>query len=119
MNGLKPIKKLKKFPFDLSGSQPPEESFRLCTQAGKCITLKNGRLYPCSTAAYADLFDRYFGEHFDYSEQDYVDIYKTADSAGILHRLSRPIPFCRYCGIPNIQRGLRWEISKKEKSEWM
>lgn len=119
MNGLKRIKKLKKFPFDLSGGQSAEESFRLCTQAGKCITLKNGRLYPCSTVAYADIFNQYFDENLVVSESDSVNIYETQDEKEILRKLSQPIPFCSYCGIKNIEKGLAWEVSKKEKAEWV
>lgn len=119
MNGLKKLKKLKKYPFDLSGSQSAEESFRLCTQASKCITLKDGRLYPCSTAAYADIFNQHFDKNLIISESDYVNIYEIQDEKEILKKLSQPIPFCSYCGIKNIQKGLKWEESKKEMSEWV
>lgn len=119
MNGLKKIKKLKKFPFDLSGSQCAGESFRLCTQANKCITLKHGKLYPCSTAAYADIFNRYFDENLVLTEDDSVNIYEVQNEKEILKRLSHPIHFCSYCGIKKIEKGLKWEESKKEKSEWV
>lgn len=119
MNGLKRIKKLKKYPFDLTGSQSAQESFRLCTQANQCITLKNGRLYPCSTAAYADIFNQYYNENLIVSEMDCVNIYETQNAQEILKKLARPIPFCRYCGITKIQKGLKWEESKKEKAEWV
>lgn len=119
MSGLKQIKKMKKYPFDLTGGQSADESFQLCKQAYQCITLKDGRLYPCSTAAYADIFNRHFDEHLLITESDFVNIYETLEAEEILKKLSQPIPFCSYCGIKNIQKGLKWEESKKEKSEWV
>lgn len=119
MNGLKKIKKLKKYPFDLTGSQSVKESFNLCTQASNCVTLKNGRLYPCSTAAYADIFNKHFGENMLISESNSINIYEMQNEKDILKKLSQPIDFCRYCGIKNIEKGLKWEKSRKEKSEWV
>lgn len=119
MSGLKKIKKMKKYPFDLSGSQIPDESFYLCRQANQCITLKNGRLYTCPTVAYAEIFNQYFDEHLVVCESDSVNIYEIQNEKEILKRLSEPIDFCRYCDIKNIQKGLEWGESKKEKKEWV
>lgn len=119
MNGMKKTKMLKKFPFDLSGSQPPLESFKLCTQANKCVTLKNGRLFPCSTAAYADIFNKYFDENLEVFRGDSVNFYEIQNPKDILNRLSQRIDFCRYCDIKNMQEGLEWGKSKKQKSEWV
>ena len=38
--------------------------------------------------------------------------------AKILEFLAKPIPFCRYCMVDKVKRGLLWETSKKDIKEW-
>ena len=110
---------MKKYPFDLDGNQDPSESFRLCKQANKFITLKDGKLYTCPTIAYVNIFNKYFNKNMVVSEQDSVNIYKISTKEQIVEKLSCPTMFCRYCDIRNIEKGLKWETSNKKIFEWI
>jgi hypothetical protein len=106
------------FPLDLSGKRPATFNFVRCPIA-KCVTLREGRLYPCSIRAYLYIFNKYFPEHaLPESEKDSIDIYAAKSAAEIMDFLSRPIPFCRFCFIgKNSDTGL-WQQSKKDVKEW-
>jgi hypothetical protein len=105
-------------PLDLSGKQSPSLNFVKCPIA-ECITLRNGRLYPCSVRAYLYIFNKYFPEHaLPESEKDSIDIYAAKSAAEILDFLSRPIPFCRFCHVDKISDTASWRHSKKDIKEW-
>ena len=110
-------KTLYSLPIDTKGSQDKARSFRNCFMARNCITLRNGKLYPCPYIAYMDRFNSTFGQSIMISEEDYCDIYK--ESTGIiLDKMSKAIPACRYCDVSNRTYGNKWETSKREMSEW-
>ena len=108
-----------KRPFDLKGRKSKIKNFFQCEYANVCINLKDGKLFPCVTAAHANIFNSFFNKDMIISNKDYVDIYKAKDKEEILHFLSKPIPFCRYCNKDAIVRDIDWGISKKVISEWV
>lgn len=104
-------------PFDFEGRQNEKESFAGCLMARKCVTLCHGRLFPCSYAAYVDRFNIYFDKKIPLTENDYADIYQE-DTENIMKKISNPIPMCRYCNVKARTYGNRWEVSKREITEW-
>jgi MoaA/NifB/PqqE/SkfB family radical SAM enzyme len=112
-------KTMQKRPFDLEGKQDIEENFQMCHMSNFCIQLRNGKLYTCVEIAYISLFNKYFDKHMEVTDRDYIDIYKAKNKEEIFKFLCKPVPFCRYCNIKNIVRGLEWRNSKKEISEWI
>ena len=95
-------------------------SFFDCDIAMQCITLKNGKLYPCSIAAHVPHLKKYFKLDMRLSEKNGVDIYSVKSGDELLEKLSGPIPFCRYCDVAH-KRYMRydWGISKKDRYEWL
>lgn len=105
-------------PLDLEGKQNCEENFMNCSVANECITLKDGKLYPCPTVAHIEHFNQYFGCSLHVEEMDGVDIYKANSGEEILEYLSKPIPFCRYCDVSSRTYHHRWGTSKRKIEEW-
>jgi hypothetical protein len=105
-------------PLDLLGTQDPQDSFRHCIFANQCFTLKEGRMFTCSTAPNVKYFNTHFNERLELCDRDSVDIYKAQDNREILDFLSKPIPFCRYCNVQARRFDDAWRRSKKEIGEW-
>jgi MoaA/NifB/PqqE/SkfB family radical SAM enzyme len=107
-----------RYPLDLSGSRPPSSNFVKCHR-GDCTNLREGRLYPCSFAAYMSIFNQYFPEHtLPKTEKDSIDIYAAGSAAEILDFLSRPIPACRFCFVDKFADTGSWKQSTKDIKEW-
>ena len=107
-----------KIPLDLDGKQNIRKNFFNCSYANSCFTLRDGRLYTCSIAAHIRFFNQYFQKNLLATEQDSINIYEVKNIKEILTFLRKPIPFCRYCKINNIQYKIPWGVSKKDISEW-
>ncbi|MDR2069595.1 MAG: radical SAM protein [Spirochaetaceae bacterium] len=54
-----PVKSMWKYPLDVEGARSLSESFNICTQVNRCITMKNGYIYPCNTIAGIEHFNKY------------------------------------------------------------
>lgn len=106
-------------PLDPKGRQIAEESFVKCSLANTCITLCNGKLYPCSIIPSVEHINRYFDLHFTVCKEDRIDIFENHTAKDILFALSQPVPFCRYCAVNHRQIGFPWSVSKKEVREWV
>ena len=119
---IKNLKNFSKYPLDLSGKQNIEENFLKCAclnYGNSVITLKNGKLYTCPTIAYSEHFNKSFNTDLKISKKDYIDIYQAESDQEILEFLAKPKPFCRYCNVNCRQvECLKWELSKKDISEW-
>lgn len=100
------------------GNRNELHSFLECSNANDCAVLRNGKIYPCPRAAKIELFNNYFGTDFRITDKDYIDIHADICLADIMEFLSKPIPFCKYCNRFAHEK-ICWEISKKEKEEWM
>jgi MoaA/NifB/PqqE/SkfB family radical SAM enzyme len=107
-------------PFDLSGSQEPTITYLKCGGGnGRCSALRNGKFFTCSIPSTIHYFNEYFKQNLEVVPQDYIDIYKVKSIEEILDFLARPIPFCRYCNVDARTYKNKWEVSKKEISEWV
>jgi hypothetical protein len=107
-----------RLPKDLKGKQSIDGNFKLCLVANFCIFLRDGKLSTCCLPLVIERFNKYFKQHIEITEQDYIDIYKAKNIQEIFAFLAKPMPFCRYCKIKNWEVGTDWGISKKELSEW-
>lgn len=93
--------------------------FLNCMNATNCVTLKNGKMFPCPQAAHASHLKKYFNLDIHLSEKDGVDIYSVKSGNELLEKLSRPIPFCRYCDVTDNHISCDWGISRKDRYEWL
>jgi MoaA/NifB/PqqE/SkfB family radical SAM enzyme len=107
-----------KWLLDINGEQDIKESHGHCIRANQCAVLQDGKIYACSLPSWINYFNEYFGKDLRVNESDYIDIYKVNGFEEILNFLGNPIPFCRYCNTKEIVYSNKWEISKKEISEW-
>ncbi|GHU04502.1 hypothetical protein FACS1894147_09720 [Spirochaetia bacterium] len=107
-----------KLPLDLKGGKNYKRNFKKCGFGGTCVTLRSGKLFTCPTSAHIQFFNAYFDKNLEINEADYIDIYKVKDVNEIFKFLQQPVPFCRYCNMDGQIRNLKWEVSKKEISEW-
>ena len=112
------VKTLNCFPLDLEGTQNGGRNFLLCHRANNCVYLQHGRLYTCTVAPTIGHFNKYFGTNLKLLPEDSIDIYEAQSAQEILEFLAKPIPFCRYCMVDKVKRGLLWETSKKDIKEW-
>lgn len=100
-----------------SGDKNEIQQFLHCSNANNCTVLEHGKLYPCPKAAKVRHFNKAFGNRFQQSSHDYIDIYKAESLKEIMEFLSKPIPFCRYCDTFASEK-IEWGVSHKEDSEW-
>jgi hypothetical protein len=107
-----------KWLLDINGGQDIKESHAYCFRAKQCTVLQEGKIYACSLPPWINYFNEYFGKNLKASEGDYIDLYKVKKFEEILEFLGKPIPFCKYCNTKTIVYSNRWEISKKEITEW-
>jgi MoaA/NifB/PqqE/SkfB family radical SAM enzyme len=113
-----PIKLMWKYPLDLEGKQSLRRSYNLCTQINTCVTLKDGKIYPCNTIAGIKHFNKYFNAKLEVISDDVLDIYKVEDINEVYSFLARAKHFCRYCNRRGIVLGIPYGSSKKEITEW-
>ena len=107
-----------KWLLDITGGQNSEESHAYCFRANQCTVMQEGKIYTCSLPSWINYFNEYFGTNLAISEKDYIDIYKVETFEEIRAFLGKPIPFCKYCNTKGMEYNYKWEISKKEISEW-
>lgn len=109
-----------KMPLDLSGNQNIAESYKNCIMSwGMCVTLREGKIYACSTPAHIRFFNKFFDKNLAVSESDYIDIYKVNSKEELVNFLCKPLQFCRYCRTKETGFGEVWDVSKKEITEWL
>ncbi|MCM1450533.1 MAG: radical SAM protein [Clostridiales bacterium] len=87
-----------------------------CYQVG-CLTLRDGKIFPCSTAAYAHIVNARFGRHFEIVDnKDYINVSDVTCAADLERLKNRSTPFCRYC---TRLEPTEWACSKREPGEWL
>lgn len=94
------------------GNNNKEHSYKMCTSK-RCKNLRNGRLFVCPTACYADYFNEYFTE--DLPVESGIDIYKNS-SETIMEYLNRPVDMCKHCSVE--RKFFNWSKSECKKEEW-
>jgi MoaA/NifB/PqqE/SkfB family radical SAM enzyme len=113
-----PVKSMWKYPLDVEGKQPLSRSFNICTQINRCITMKDGKIYPCNTIAGIEHFNKYFNKKLEVTEGDVLELDKVKSINEIYEFLHTPKPFCKYCNRMGVVFGIKYGQSKKEIMEW-
>ena len=113
------IKTMYKFALDPAGTEDINKSFSACHRGNKCVTLKSGRLYPCTLVPSVHILNQKFGLNFLVTEKDSIDIHYTDSIDEILSFLCQPIPFCRYCSNKDNIYNIPWGKTNKEIYEWI
>jgi hypothetical protein len=110
-------KRSTKHPFDLDGKVGKHE-FVSCYHFNETITLRHGRLYPCSVIPYSGYFNDAFGKDLVISDEDSIDIHKAGSYEEIAEFVANRVPFCSYCDIKH-RHSLPWARSTKEIEEYI
>jgi len=105
-----------KIEYDLTGGHNPENNFRRCGGALQCVELRDGKIATCQNILKISYFNAYFQKDIEVNETDFIDIYKVKNMDEILEFISKPVSFCRYCTLKTMP--VKWEISKRDISEW-
>ena len=106
-------------PLDLEGKQDKYENFENCYMAnGKCVMLKEGKLYPCTLIPNLETFNHTFHKNLKVTDKDYIDIYSDVTAEEIYEFLSNPTPACKYCKVKEWTYGHKWGVSRKCIEEW-
>ncbi|MDR2521130.1 MAG: hypothetical protein LBC72_01060, partial [Spirochaetaceae bacterium] len=113
-----PIKSMWKYPLDVEGKQPLNRSYGICSQINRCITMKDGKIYPCNTIAGIGHFNKYFNKNLEVTPADVLELHSVTDVNEIYQFLYTPKPFCKYCNRKGVEFGILYGNSKKEIGEW-
>jgi MoaA/NifB/PqqE/SkfB family radical SAM enzyme len=113
-----PVKSMWKYPLDIEGKQPLRRSYNICTQINRCVTMKDGIIYPCNTIAGIEHFNKYFNKNLEVSSGDVLELSKVQDIHEVYEFLYTSKPFCKYCNRKGVEFGIKYGNSKKEISEW-
>ena len=107
-----------KEPLDLDGKQRIYEAV-CCWYFNRCRALKNGHLYTCHVIPNIDIFNNYFNQALEVSEDDGIDIYKAKSYEEIAKFMATPVPFCRFCDVKNRVMHSPWKQSAKDLKEYI
>ena len=102
-----------------SCNQPiTDEKYKKCGWEKSKINVRNGKIYNCPSAEFADLFNGYFGNKLRICELDYL----VADESLTAERLvdfRGPVPFCGQCDLnKRYKKIFAKKKSRKKISEW-
>ena len=92
-------------------------NFSHCYQVHRCMTLKRGKVYPCTCIPNIYHFNKFFNKNLEITDKDYIDIYNN-DAKEIDEFLNKPVPFCAYCNVKNRTNGHPWSFTNKKLEEW-
>ncbi len=108
-----------KVPIDPAGGHDTELSFHRCQGFNNCPIVRDGKLYPCAYAAFADVFrDRFDIPGLEVTPDDYVDVRHETDHEKVIEFLRNPIPWCGNCDMTS-REFYTWGRSERKPEEWM
>lgn len=105
-------------PVNDKGDQDKYFNYEHCYQRWRCMSLKDGKLYPCTCIPNIYHFNKYFNKNIPVTDKDYIDIFRVNTVQEIEEFLSREVPFCAYCNVRNRSNGKPWSVTKFELGEW-
>lgn len=104
-----------RFPLDPKKRHNPRVSHFRCTSFG-CVTVDNGRIFPCSQSACMGHLNDRFSTDFKWEKGDYISVDDLHDVKQIFRLRNRPVPFCGYCGHTETTE---YGPSARSASEWI
>lgn len=102
---------------NLNGNANPTWSFQTCRAMYLTPFLRDGKLYSCSFAPHAFIFNNYFKKVIPISEDDSINILEDVTAKEVLDFLAHPIPLCKWC--LEKRPTMEWGRTKKEMNEWV
>jgi MoaA/NifB/PqqE/SkfB family radical SAM enzyme len=107
-----------KIPIDPEGGHDAASSFRRCQGFNNCPIIRDGRLYPCAYAAFADVFrERFNISGLEPVQADSISIRENPDPEKVMEFLENPIPWCGNCDM-DAREFYKWGRSRRDLSEW-
>lgn len=112
---------MQRLPIDPKGSQDRVKNYYCqCYMGGFCVSIQNGRLYPCPIAQNIQYLIKKFELNIDVGESNYLDIYQIKSRDEIFDFLSKPVPCCGYCKWDVISYHNAWSRTDGcDVSEWV
>lgn len=104
-----------RFGLDPTKSQNGRMSHFKCFNRG-CISIVDGKVYPCSISACVKHLNRACGTDFKHMPGDWLDVADITSAKQIKKLRDRAVPFCSYCH-PN-PTVTEYGPSKRDKHEW-
>lgn len=104
-----------RFPLDPEKRQNARISHLRCLSYG-CITIENGKIFPCSQAACVGHLNRRLDTEFKWERGDYIPVEELHDAKQLLQLRDTPVPFCSYCR--KIET-VKYETSRRSPEEWI
>lgn len=103
---------------DPKGGHSAARNYARCGMGGRCLQLRDYRIYTCFLSAYAPLLNEAFQTSFGWKEDDYLTLEQLRDK-NLFHRfINEATPFCRYCCMEKISSS-PWHRSKGNREEWL
>ena len=103
---------------DYSDGQPvTREKYEKCGWERSKINIRNGKIYNCPSAEFADLFTGYFGDGPFLTEKDYLLVDERLTREAI-ERFRGPTPMCAHCDISRRRETFPNAPSERKREEW-
>jgi hypothetical protein len=113
-----PRKEFFKIPIDTAGVHDPAASFSGCQGFNNCPIIRDGHLFPCAYAAFADVFrERFSLQGLQITQADSISIRDDPDPEQVMEFLKSPIPWCSNCDMESREFN-EWGRSRREVGEW-
>jgi MoaA/NifB/PqqE/SkfB family radical SAM enzyme len=116
---MKPAEEFFKIPLDPEAGCDPDRSFDRCRGLSNCAIVRDGRLYPCAHAAYADIPAKKYGlPGILPGEKDSIGIFGDVSGDQIIDFLTTPVPWCAHCDFDSFET-YSWARGRGEADEWL
>lgn len=115
----KVIKTSYRNPIKEEKTENAKDNYKRCYQRGRCMSLKEGKVYPCTCIPNICHFNKYFDKNLEVTEKDYIDIYEVGNIKDIENFLDEAVPFCSYCDVKGRTAGILWDTSEMNIGEWL
>ena len=99
------------------GQPVTPEKYIKCGWERSKINIRDGKIYNCPSAEFADLFTEYFGSGPKLTDKDYLVIDERLTREAI-ERFRGPTPFCAYCDISRRREIFPNVPSERKREEW-
>jgi hypothetical protein len=112
-----PIKHFSKVPIIDEGNKDPVAMHRRCRREFYCPFLYEGAVYTCARVALSPILAAKFGRSLPLADGDSIVLEEVGDGYDVLKFLSRPVPWCRFCGYDS-SMSFPWSVTTESASEW-